>query len=168
MAAFMERLYNVQSGLTNVATGTDGGGIAGGGFANITGASATVTIPPGTTGRVLGTFTAEINCQDGAPTVIIVLSIRPTCNLRILRNGATMLPASYSAIDSDDTASEPDNVIDTSTATIQSASIILGRGSHTLQAQMGTTTGDAGDPVIMDVNEFMLRAEVELSDHVVP
>jgi hypothetical protein len=167
MSAFMERLYNLQAGLNSVATGTDGGGITGGGFTNITGAAATVTIPAGTIGRVIGTFSAEVNCQDGAATVIIVLAIRPTCNLRILRNGATMLPASYSVIDSDDTNFEPDNVIDTQGTMIQSTSIVLGPGTHTLQAQMGTTTGDAGDPVVMDVNEFMLRAEVVLSDHVV-
>ena len=96
MSAFMFRLYNLQAGLKSIDTGSggDAGGTTGNidTWVNVPGASATVTVPAGTTGRILGTFTSEAQCNFGDNIFIFVAVIQPQCMARILINGAAGTP----------------------------------------------------------------------------
>jgi hypothetical protein len=171
MSAFMFRLYNLQAGLKSIDVGD--GGDAGGTTGNIDtwvtvpGASATVTVPAGTTGRILGTFTSEAQCNFGDNIFIFVGAVRPQCMARILINGATATPADFVVADSNDAATEPDNIVDAEAFTIQSASA-AGRppGTYTLTVQIQANDANANtdDELLISLQDWLLEAEVVLAD----
>jgi hypothetical protein len=170
MSAFMFRLYNLQAGLKTIDTGE--GGSAGGTDGNIDtwvtvpGASAVVTVPAGTTGRILGTFTSNAQCNFGDNVFIFVGVVRPQCQARILINGGTATPDSFTIGNSED-AADTDLAVDAEAFTIQAASA-TGRppGTYTVTVQIQANDVDANtdDELLISLQDWLLEAEVVLAD----
>ncbi len=170
MSAFMARLYNLQAGLTSIKTGTNGIGTDKKDSTWQTVDSATVTVPPGTTARVLATFSGEGMCNFGDNIFVLFFVIRPQCIARINIAGATpAAPGAVVVMDSDDAANNPDVALDSEGFSMQAASASLSPGTYTVTAQINTADGhsdDDSDHVIFDVNEYLLSAQVMLNDAV--
>jgi hypothetical protein len=170
MSAFMARLYSVQAGLTSIKTGTNGIGSDKMDSTWQTVDSASVVVPPGTTGRVLATFSGEANCNFGDNIFVLLFVIRPQCTARINIGSATPAPpGAVVVMDSDDAANDPDVAVDAEGFAMQAASGSLGPGTYTVTAQINTGDGhsdDDADHVIFDVNEYLLSAQVMLDDPV--
>lgn len=105
MSAFMQRLYDVQAGTTRTAaqtTGINPGTL----WTPLPGMSTNVTIPPGTTGRVVVNTSMETACSGGeSGTQVlpgpIVRPVYPVCQARVSLNSAPMSPIA-TTIDSSD------------------------------------------------------------------
>jgi hypothetical protein len=172
MAAFMLRLYNLMSGTTSVDTGTDGGSADTntGTWQTVTGASNTIVVPAGTTGRIITTFSGDMFCNGGDNIFVLVLAVRPQCLGRINVAGAAVpisLPAEVSLADSDDANLSPDNIIDSAGFSLTATSGILGPGTYTITAQINTADNDpTTDPVTYEINDHILTSRLALSDRI--
>lgn len=168
MSAFMARLFNLQAGLTSIKTGANGIGTDKKDSTWETVDSTTVTVPAGTSARILATFSGEGLCNFGENILVLVFVIRSQCTARINIAGATPAPPGVVAVmDSDDAATDPDVAVDAEGFAMQAASGSLGPGTYTVTAQINTSDGhadDDSDHVIFDVNEYLLSAEVVLAD----
>jgi hypothetical protein len=171
MAAFMQRLYDIQAGLENNVTGTDGGSADANTatWQNVTDGSVAVTVPPGTTGRIVTTFAGDAFCNSGDNIFVFVLVVKPQCLGRIsITNGAGVsLPDEVSLLDSDDAAAgdAPDPFIDSEGFSMTATSVSLDPGTYTVRAQINTADSNpATDPVAFELNDFIVSATVVLDD----
>jgi hypothetical protein len=109
MSAFMQRLYNVQAGTTRTATQT--ATVTPTLWTAVPGLAANVTIPPGTTGRIVVNTSLETACSGGSTgttfggTPPSVTFVDPVCQARVSLNSVAMNPA-ISVLDSSDGGTE--------------------------------------------------------------
>jgi hypothetical protein len=172
MSAFMQRLFQVQAGLTSVDTGTDGGSADDnntGAWENVSNASTSVTIPPGTRGRIITTFSGDLFCNSGDNIFVLILVVRPQCLGRVSISGAGGIssPTEVTLADSDDAAGgdAPDAFIDSDGFSMTTTSGILNPGTYTVTPQYNTADNNpASDPVAYEINDFILTATVALDD----
>jgi hypothetical protein len=167
MAAFMARSYNLVSGLTTVDTGSGGGASGIDTWTNVSAASAQVTIPNGTSGRILGTFSGGANCNFGDNVFILVAVVRPQCQVRLLVNGTPMAPGEVTVMDSDDGA-ETDLAVDQEGFSMQAASATnRPPGTYTVTAQINANdaNGNVDDQLVFELTNWTLTAQVLLNDN---
>lgn len=167
MSAFMARLYNVQAGLASVKTGANGPDADTDTATWTTVDSTTVTVPSGTTGRILAMFSGEGQCNFGDNIFVLFFVVRPACVARITINGTTASPGEVTVMDSDDGAADPDVAVDIEGFGFQatSANAALPPGTYTVAAQVNTTdVADNDDDTVFGVVEYTLSAQVLLND----
>jgi hypothetical protein len=170
MSAFMQRLYNVNAGLTSVDTLANGPSNDTETYANVAGLSTSVTIPAGTTGRIVTTMSGGAGCNGGELIFILVAVGIPTCSVRFLRAGLNdMSPTDVAVLDSKDAAvvggDGPDVRLDLEGFSLTAYSAVLPAGTYTIQPQITTNGGDpTDDPVIFDLGGVSLVTTVVLAD----
>jgi hypothetical protein len=171
MSAFMQRLYNLQAGLTGTAytaNPTDPAADADEVWTS-TGVSVQVTVPPGTQGRILATATSEVGCNNGDNSFAFIV-IPATCEMRILLNGSTsgISPDDTVVQESVDAVSDGDLKIDLENVTLQARSDnLLNPGTYTLALQAMFDDSDGSDntnDMTMSVGDTVLSAQVILQD----
>lgn len=165
MSRFMKKLYNVGAGLTYVQTGSNGGSTTLiDTWYDVAGTTA-VTIPAGTSGRVVATFSGDVFCNFGDNIFILVAVIRPQCQAQILRDGVSFGQV-VTLDDSDDGASDPDVSIDSSGFSMQSVTGVLTAGTYNFKAQVMANDDDANadDELVADVGKYTITYTVALQD----
>jgi hypothetical protein len=172
MAKFLQSNYNIFAGLTSTAHGSNGGD---NGETIDTwldaGISTTVTIPPGTQGRIVATISGEMLCNSGDNTFAFII-FRPSCKVRLVRGTSTVLnPVDHVAAQSLDAAEETDLAVDFEgfSFTANTGVTPLGSGTYTIKVQLMADDNDAnGDPaddtLVADLADYHLRADVILVD----
>lgn len=166
MTAFLQRLYNLQAGLTAIKTGANGPS-ADDDTATWTNVdSLTVEVPSGTSTQILATFSGEALCNAGDNIFAILFAIRPNCQARLVINGSVASPGVVTVMDSDDGAVDPDVAIDAEGFSFQGVSTTLSGGVYTVTAQINTAdeSGNTDDETVFDVSEYLLSAQVLLND----
>ena len=131
-------------------------------------------MPAGTTGKVVSTFAGSAQCSGGENQFVIVLAVRPQCDVRVtvqapgLSIPVTADPGEVTVLDSDDATINPDNIVDVEgfSLTTVSDSVTLAPGTYTVRAQVNTndSDADADDNVAFVVAEYILTATVALND----
>jgi hypothetical protein len=128
MSAFMQRLFNLRDQV-KVASSASSTTITGTDYANVTGASTTVTVPDGTTATIIAELTGESTCS-GAPAPGF-------CDVRLRLDGVEMTPQHpegyHFSIDSNDHGTEGPN--STEGHSITRYATAVGPGSHTITVQ---------------------------------
>lgn len=176
MAAFMQRFYNLEAGLTDVAFGTDGGASddedAEATWTTI--ATTTVTVPEGTTGMIVSTFSGDGICNGGTNIFGFLFAVRPQCMGRITVQGSGISipvaanPGPVALLDSDDAALDPDNLFDTEgfSMTASSVSESLSPGTWTVRAQINHDDSNDTDDEnnTFDIGSYLLVSTVHLND----
>lgn len=165
MAVFMQRLYNTQAGLTGTAHGSNGGDNGSTIDAWIdAGISASVTIPPGTTARLMATVSGEILCNSGDNTLVVIIVFRPSCKVRLVRgSNAVMNPAEAVVAQSLDAQNDGDLAIDMTgfSFSANSGTTPLGPGTHTVKVQIMADDADTNnnDKLVADLGDYHLRVD---------
>ena len=170
MAAFMKRLYNINAGLTASAYVEHPTSPSENRVWTDAGVSVVVTIPAGTTGRILVTMTAQMACNNGDNSPLLFAVTPPACHLRVLDNGslATLSPDDWIVQTSPDAVVDGDIKADQEAATLQVRSdAVLPAGQHTLKLQGyadDSLTSDGNNKLQMFIGTTVFVAQVVLTD----
>lgn len=127
MAALLQKHYNVFAGLTGFANSATNFMRSSdtSGFADVPGMATTVTIPPGTQGRILATFSAESACVQSGDS-----SIGGVCQVRLLY-GRTVMNAALADYKFDSTNGGAEGISSFESHAMQRYSVLLGPGTST-------------------------------------
>ena len=134
MAAFMQRLFDVRDDL-EVASSAAATDVTATTFADVPGASVTVEVPPGTTGRILAELTGETTCAGSGAGF---------CEVQILVDGAEMSPVQAQgvtyAMDSNDNGTETTSSPEGHAIVRHTGVVPAGTYTITVQAQRSSPT----------------------------
>lgn len=187
MSAFMQRLYNVQAGTTNVTTVADSAASAASpnadpfdsGWVNANDLVTDVVVPPGTQARLVATLSGETICNGGIHQFALLFDVAPRCMVRLqyVRIGGlpgiaqAMSPNEFDVAYSDLTQAQLDdsglldNRFQNDSFSVMAASPgVVGAGTWRVTPQIMVNNGGGARTLTMDLNASTLKVEAILQD----